>query len=147
MASMAPLTLTFPARLNSLPQLGEQLRRYLAPLSLPESWIFMLDLALCEAATNIIRHGYEQNLGKSYNVTFSIVENRSVISLKDGGEPIPTALLTAARSQPGDETAIEHLSESGRGLRLIYDCVDDVDYRQGDQENILTLIKRLPDKA
>ncbi|MDU4095247.1 MAG: ATP-binding protein [Pantoea sp.] len=144
MEEISPLTLTLPARLNSLPLLGEQLRHYLAPQSLPENWIFMLDLALCEAATNIILHGYEQNLGKSYGVTFSLQGNEARITLKDGGEPIPAEQLAAARVPVAGSTASAALAESGRGLRLLYDCVDEVHYQQERQENILTLIKRLP---
>lgn len=144
MAEISPLTLTLPARLNSLPLLGEQLRHYLAPLALPENWIFMLDLALCEAATNIILHGYEQNLGKSYGVTFSLQNDEMRVSLKDGGEPIPAEQLAAARAPVAASSASATLAESGRGLRLLYDCVDEVHYQQARQENVLTLVKRLP---
>lgn len=145
MTEIAPISHTLPARLNSLPVLGDQLRQFLAPLQLAESWIFMLDLALCEAATNIIRHGYEQNIDKSYTVTFALEQEAVVVSLRDGGEPIPPEQLEAASKEPapGEET-IEQLSESGRGLRLMFDCVDGVHYRQERQENILTLMKHLP---
>jgi len=145
MTEMKQISLTLPARLNSLPLLGDQLRQYLAPLQLPESWVFMLDLALCEAATNIIRHGYEQNFGRSYIVTFTVRDGQAIVSLRDDGEAIPTQQLAdAARELPPEEGDIEHLSESGRGLRLIHDCVDEVSYSQERQENVLTLIKRLP---
>lgn len=145
MPEMKQISLTLPARLNSLPLLGEQLRQYLAPLHLPENWIFMLDLALCEAATNIIRHGYEQNLGRSYVVTFIVRDGMAIVSLRDEGEAIPAQRLAdAAREFSPEAGTLEQLSESGRGLRLIYDCVDEVSYSQERQENVLTLIKRLP---
>ncbi|AUX93462.1 ATP-binding protein [Mixta gaviniae] len=151
MSAIEPRTLTLCASLNSLPVLGEQLRRFFAPLALEESWIFMLDLALCEAATNIIRHGYRQDRGKSYVVTMAIEEACALVTLRDSGEPIPAALLNTAAAPPAPaqeaddaEIALALLSESGRGLRLIHDCVDDVSYRQTQGENCLTLIKRLP---
>lgn len=144
MQEMKTISVTLPARLSSLPLLGEQLRQYLAPLQLAESWIFMLDLALCEAATNIIRHGYEQNRDKSYSVTFSVRDKVAIVSLHDGGEAIPASLLAAASAPLDEAPQLDQLSEGGRGLRLIYDCVDGVNYRQERQENILTLSKHLP---
>ncbi len=76
---------------------------------------------------------------------------RAIATLRDSGKPISAALLTAATApetlteeQSNAEAALTLLSESGRGLRLIYDCVDNVSYRQTAGENCLTLIKRLP---
>ncbi len=83
---------------------------------------------------------------------------RAIATLRDSGKPISAALLTAATAlltaatapetlteeQSDAEAALTLLSESGRGLRLIYDCVDNVSYRQTAGENCLTLIKRLP---
>ncbi len=136
---------TLPATLNSLPLLGERLRQFLAPRQLAESWIFMLDLALCEAATNIIRHGYRQDKGESYHVTFSADARQVIVTLRDEGQPIPPALLQAAASggQP-EPAALAELAESGRGLRLIYDCVDEVSYQQQGAANLMILRKNLP---
>ncbi|MFD1803564.1 ATP-binding protein [Mixta tenebrionis] len=136
---------TLPATLNSLPLLGERLRQFLAPRQLAESWIFMLDLALCEAATNIIRHGYRQDKGESYHVTFSADVRQVIVTLRDEGQPIPPALLQAAASggQP-EPAALAELAESGRGLRLIYDCVDEVSYQQQGAANLMILRKNLP---
>ncbi|QHM71023.1 ATP-binding protein [Mixta intestinalis] len=137
--------ITLPATLNSLPLLGERLRQFLAPRQLAESWIFMLDLALCEAATNIIRHGYREDKTKSYGVTFSGDDRQVTVTLYDTGQPIPSALLQAAINAAEPEVEdIDRLLESGRGLRLIYDCVDEVGYQQQGNANLMTLRKNLP---
>lgn len=140
----------FPATLNSLSSLGTALRRYLAGFSVDESWIYPLDLALCEAASNIIRHGYPTRKEAGYRVLFSHNNDAVTVVLIDQGLPVPAALFSAIPSDDGGQETppeLESLSEGGRGIALIFACVDNVSYRSDNGENQMTLHKTLPPTA
>jgi len=134
-------TLQLPATLNSLTTLGNALREYLSPLRLSENWIYPLDLALCEAASNIIRHAYRDDAGKSYQVCFSGDDAGIRVTLVDSGLPVPEEKLQISDS---DSAMPEAMSEGGRGWPLIFASVDSVDYQRGAGENRLTLWRALP---
>lgn len=137
-----PVTLQLPATLNSLTTLGHALRDFLTPLHLSEGWIYPLDLALCEAASNVIRHAYRDDAGKSYRVSFAGDAQGITVTLCDSGLPVPEEKL-----QPGapiGEGWPDAMSEGGRGWPLIFASVDSVHYQRGAEENQLTLWRALP---
>ena len=139
--AVATETLTLPATLNSLTRLGNTLRRFLQPLQLAESWIYPLDLALCEAASNIIRHGYQDDAQQHYRVHFACDKQGVTVTLYDSGQPVPETLLKSAQ---GGFDEIGLLDEGGRGWPLIYASVDRVSYQRQPAENQLTLWRALP---
>lgn len=136
--------LQLPATYNSLTTLGLALRHYLAAFNLDESWVYSLDLAVCEAATNIIRHGYHDKSGPGYQAHFSHDATAITVTLCDSGLPVPETQLKPSASPRDDEIDIDTLSESGRGMQLIYSCVDRVSYLRSGSKNQLSLIKTLP---
>ena len=130
---------------RSLTALALSLRQYLATFNLDEDWVYSFDLALCEAATNIIRHGYREQAGCSYRARFSHTPSDITVTLFDTGAAIPASQLSCTdMPEQEPEMTIDTLSESGRGMYLIQACVDQVRYLPGDNENQLSLIKRLP---
>ncbi|MEI2266368.1 ATP-binding protein [Erwinia sp. CGal63] len=136
-----------PATLNSLTTLGTLLRRYLDGFPVDESWTYLLDLALCEAASNIIRHGYPDDKAAGYRVLFSHDARAITVMLIDRGLAIPAALFTSAPAEEEEQATLpdtDDLSEGGRGIALIFACVDNVSYRSESGENQLTLTKKLP---
>ncbi|EOW6407771.1 ATP-binding protein [Cronobacter sakazakii] len=133
-------TLTLPARVDALGPLADALAQFMAPLPVDDGWRFEFDLAVCEAAANVIRHALNETPERTFSVEFQQGETFAQAIFTDNGNAIPDGKLEAARDcAQDDETAL--MSEGGRGLMLIVACVDDVDYRAG-QINRLTLCKR-----
>lgn len=133
-------TLTLPARLDALGPLADALAQFMAPLPVDDGWRFEFDLAVCEAAANVIRHALNETPERMFSVEFQHNETFAQAIFTDNGNAIPDGKLEAARDcAQDDETAL--MSEGGRGLMLIVACIDDVDYRAG-QINRLTLCKR-----
>jgi len=134
-----------PATLNSLTTLSHALRQFLAPLQLSEGWIYPLDLALCEAASNIILHGYGENASQTYRVRFHHEGGDIRVTLCDTGTAVPSDKLDArAYREQHEDLTLETLSEGGRGWALIFESVDRVDYQRDGKENRLTLWRALP---
>ncbi len=136
--------LQLPATINSLTTLGVALRQFLASLPVNEVWIYPLDLALCEAASNIIRHGYHDDPSAHYRVRFRHDARAVTVDIYDSGVPVPEERRQPPVIDPDAPLTLESLSEGGRGMRLIFSGVDRVSYHQGDMENQLTLVKTLP---
>ncbi len=136
--------LQLPATINSLTTLGNALRQFLAALQVNEAWTYPLDLALCEAASNIIRHGYHDDPAAHYRVRFRHDGGAVTVDLYDSGVPVPEEKRQPPAIDPDAPIDLESLSEGGRGMQLIFSGVDRVSYRQGEDENQLTLVKNLP---
>jgi anti-sigma regulatory factor (Ser/Thr protein kinase) len=101
--------------------------------------VFELKLALEEAFTNVVRHGYGGGPGP---VSVRIVSDGRaiVVRLEDRAVPFdPTAL-----PEPDLDVPLEERLPGGLGVHLMRRSVDEVQHRATDGGNILTLMKRLP---
>jgi anti-sigma regulatory factor (Ser/Thr protein kinase) len=101
-----------------------------------ERAIFSVKLALEEAVINAIKHGNELDDTKKVTISFSIDENRAVITVGDeGGGFDPYSI-----PDPTDDAGL--LATSGRGLALINAYMDEV--RHNDLGTEITMIKYAP---
>lgn len=171
----ARVELIIPATLHFLPILCAALREYCAALppllhslkkqhqadqtsehfdiyqtaSLMGSYshlVYSLELALQEAASNIVRHGYTKDtsvkliklhLGLDFQKSDKGLRRIIVIELIDFGTPFNPA---ATAYHLPDPTA---LSESGYGLYLIHRLTDQLLYSYSNGQNHLRMLKFL----
>lgn len=100
---------------------------------LGEMEVVEFELAVVEAANNIVVHGYQGRFGEIE--LRAMVESTGVlIELIDLGRPIPSELL--------DDPPVASLdAERGRGLAIIRSCVDRLDYATVEGVNHLRLFK------
>lgn len=96
-----------------------------------------LQLALSEALTNILRHGYGPGVEPWVRLSLLVNEDRLFIELRD-------------RTPPFDPTSFDCLPdfdqeglipEGGYGLMILRQVTDDMHYRREGAENVLTLEK------
>lgn len=131
----------FPAVLGSLKPLASWLEERLCALTVDDEWRFALDLAVCEVATNIIRHALHEDPSSAFRVRFDIRDSDVCLIFTDAGEAFPQERLDAARRDRFCETS--PLLESGRGLMLILLSVDRFTMERVAGENIATLEKKI----
>jgi len=108
---------------------------------------YTMEIALAEALTNIVEHGYA-GVTQPHPIMVTFFEWRDevlVMELRDQGRPIPPGALDAAGPETFayDPTELDALPEGGMGLALIKLAFDRVDYRSRDGVNLLRLQKRL----
>jgi serine/threonine-protein kinase RsbW len=103
----------FPAELGSLTPLAGWLGDRLSALAVDDEWRFALDLAVCEVATNIIRHALHEDASRTFSVEFVIRDHNVRVVFTDAGDAFPLERLEAARRDRFCE--ISPLLESGRG--------------------------------
>ena len=139
---MALLTLNVDGELNQVAPIAVAVRGACAPF-LDEEGLDAVELAVVEAATNVIRHGYGGRPGGRLSVSVEQVPDGVGVDLVDHAEPMPPRLLEAAEMPlPGDPDHVAGLAESGWGLALIRLSMDEVSYRPGPDGNWLRMIKR-----
>jgi serine/threonine-protein kinase RsbW len=101
-----------------------------------------LELALTEAVTNVIRHGYGPE-GGPVRVEAEVLGDQMQLCIFDWGRPIPGEALAGAgaRRFDFDPDDLDALPAGGMGLSLIAMLMDEVSYRTDLGQNRLTLLR------
>ncbi len=98
-----------------------------------------LKLAVDEACTNIITHGYAGMNPGSIILSLEIEPNKAVVTITDFGHPFEPSEASA----PDVEAGLEDLPMGGFGLFFIYQTMDEINYETTEDGNHLTFIKQL----
>nr|WP_281423374.1 ATP-binding protein [Novosphingobium profundi] len=123
-----------PADLASVRALAEHLRQACSRAGIDDMALFELELALVEAANNIVEHGYVGQDAGSITLAIAIESGRVHLTLTDTGSPVPPAFFANTALPEGHAT-------SGRGAAIIHGCTDEVAYESRDGVNRLVLTK------
>ena len=108
----------------------------LSEWGLPEERRALLELAVVEAATNVVRHAYGGRGGRM-ELELERDGNEIAISVVDSGVPFdPTRIPVPREPDPGDPST---WPEGGMGLPIIRASCDDLGYRSEGGRNRLTL--------
>ena len=96
-----------------------------------------MKLAVDEACTNIIVHGYKDMDPGSIILAFRIEPDRILVQITDFGHVFePTEA-----PKPDVDAALEDRKLGGLGLFLIYQTMDNIDYQASEDGNTLTFTK------
>jgi anti-sigma regulatory factor (Ser/Thr protein kinase) len=90
-----------------------------------ENLIFRLELALTEAVSNIILHGFQGHEQQSITLSVEVDDHQACVTLLYTGETFDPQLMPIP--------ILDGSRESGFGLYIIGKCVNDVQYCQDDQ--------------
>jgi serine/threonine-protein kinase RsbW len=124
--------------LNLLHVASEEICRI---LDLDEGTTMNMALALHEAAINAIKHGNRLDASKTVTISFQMEPDRLTIRVSDQGEGFEW-------SQVRDPRDPENLDRtSGRGIFLMRNFVDEVDYEHVPGEGLtVSMVKKLDRK-
>ncbi len=98
-----------------------------------------LNLAVDEACTNIITHGYAGMNPGSIILSLEMGTKKAVVTITDFGHPFEPSETSA----PDVEAGLEDRSMGGFGLFFIYQTMDEINYETTEDGNRLTFIKQL----
>lgn len=149
MASVST-TLCLSASLSRLAELSNALYDFVAPLALDPALVYQVDLASCEAFTNIVKHAVNYDDSQQVTVTLSHDNHCLTLMLADAGMEIPDDILRDLGGSSGlspDPLIHSSWPEGGMGLILIQSMMDEVSYRKENGLNIMTLIKMFPSET
>ncbi len=136
---------SYPADIQYLSHISKQVTsvcQQLPALSLcgpsADDFIYLIELAISEICTNVIKHAYVKSRG---NITGSItlLNNGVQLDIYDQGESFDPNSIPQPKVDPN------HLVEGGYGLHIVRQIMDVVSYKQHPEHgNHWHLIKFLP---
>jgi anti-sigma regulatory factor (Ser/Thr protein kinase) len=129
--------ITRAAELESLQIFRDFITECCARFDIPSDTVLELKLAVDEACTNIIEHGYKGMNPGSIILSFRIQPDRILVQITDFGhifEPVEAP-------KPDVEAALGDQELGGLGLFLIYQTMDNINYVSSEEGNTLTFTK------
>ena len=131
---------TFTGHFEILAQMSDFVADSLGDLDLSESDLYALQLAVDEAATNIIEYAYRDKDEGTIDLSLDPKPGKVVIIMHDTGEPFDPDKVPAYTS---DEPICE-MKDRGAGLHLIRAIMDEVDFKFDKRKgNTLQMVKEI----
>jgi serine/threonine-protein kinase RsbW len=106
---------------------------------LTDEILYDVQLAVDEACTNIITHGYADMDPGSVILDLELDTEKLIVSLTDFGRSFEPGNVPV----PDIDMPIEERELGGFGLFFIHQSVDEVEYQANEDGNMLTLTKYL----
>jgi serine/threonine-protein kinase RsbW len=132
--------ITRAAELDSLPVFREHIRKVCKDHpSITEENCYDVQLAVDEACTNIITHGYAGMDPGSIILRLDPLEGKIAISITDFGHPFEPY----EPEMPDVEAGLEGRPMSGFGLFFVYQTMDEIEYETTENGNHLKFVKTL----
>lgn len=129
--------MTCAGKLSELPALIEFVESACDDAGIQPDLRFDLMLAVEEAASNVIEHGYKGR-GGQLAVLFRLAGHNATIELRDQAKPFRPGKI----GRPDETIPLEDRPLGGLGLHLMHQLMDEVYYETLPDGNLLTMIKR-----
>jgi serine/threonine-protein kinase RsbW len=132
--------ITRAAYLESLNEFREFIKEYCSGIpGVTEEILYDIQLAVDEACTNIISHGYAGMDPGSIILDLDIQPDKIAVSLTDFGRSFEPSSVPV----PDVNATLEERELGGFGLFLIQQSMDDMDYQVTEDGNKMILTKYL----
>ncbi len=106
-----------------------------------------VELALVEAVTNSIVHGYHGEPNHRVTVTIECDQRHIRFNLMDTGDPMQSdqveRLIRGRGINDAEYPDLSTIKEGGRGLEIIHRTMDQISYKREGRQNHLTLTSNL----
>lgn len=135
---MAESRLVVPARYDRIKQLCAFVVDAAERAGLDESDAFHCQIAVDEACTNIIEHGYSGEDKGNIEIVCRVEPGQLKIVITDQAPPFDASRVP----EPRLSQALEDTSVGGLGIYFIRKMMDEVSFSHKNGENRLVLVKR-----
>lgn len=131
-------TKRFTCSLQNLEKICDYVTHYANEAGLDEAEVYAVQLAVDEASTNIVEHGYGRECPNRIDITCEVLENGLKVVIYDDAEPfVPESI-----PDPDINVSLEDIKPRGLGMFLMRKMMDEVRYEPSrDKGNTLTMIK------
>jgi anti-sigma regulatory factor (Ser/Thr protein kinase) len=131
-------TKVFPGRYTSLVEISDFVAKSAQEAGLDSKAVYAVRLAVDEACTNIIEHGYGGESSGKIECSCDIDPHGLTIKLRDWG----IAFDPDAVPEPNFDVPLEKLKARGAGLYLMRKLMDEVQFTfQEKKGNLLVMVK------
>lgn len=136
--------LRIQSRLAAVPLLASMVGCVCESAGLSSTDRQLVGLCLVEAANNAILHAYSEDPSNTVIVDVMLSSQQLVFDVIDSGKSGDPAVMNADhRAALGGEQSSNILAESGRGLAIMQEVMDSVEYTVQPGNNRLRLVKYL----
>lgn len=133
----APVVLTIDSVIDEIPVVSERLEKLMSGAGFSPEAVLDTQLAVEEAITNVIVHGYQQK-GNEIRIACRVIDGAIEIRITDSAPPFnPLSLPT-----PDLDSDVNERRIGGLGIYLIRRVMDGVEYAYEGGNNIFTLTKK-----
>lgn len=116
------ITLSLPSSIQHVSLLDVVITEILQEMNFAEEHQMQVNLAVIEAGTNAIKHGNKEDPGKRADFQFILSEEKLTIVIQDQGPGFTREDV----ADPLDPANL--LKSSGRGIFLMEECMDSVEF-------------------
>lgn len=129
----------FAGQYTSLEAISEFIAQAAEEAEFDSKGIYAIKLAVDEACSNIIEHGYQEKPGGQICCSYKKIEDGLKITIQDWGKPFSPNDVP----DPNFNVELQDLKPRGAGLYFMKKLMDEVkfDFNSGDG-NLLVMIKR-----
>lgn len=136
------ISVRIPSRLDLLSVLDHVAQALCERMELDSEESSKITMSVIEAGTNAIQHGHNRDATKFVDIDFQIFPDRLEVEVRDLGKGFDLAMVN------GDVTSPEHLFDlRGRGIFIMRQCMDSVDYTFGPDGTLCRMVKHRPRAA
>jgi serine/threonine-protein kinase RsbW len=138
------LTMSIDSKLDHVWLMRVSVAAILRELNVAEVDGLHVQLAIVEGINNCIEHSYAERPDGVIDVSIEAHPELLLIEIQDDGPPVPIEQLRILLRRPIPEVNDPRtLLPSGRGLQIMRDTMDIVEFTRRDNRNVLTLGKNL----
>jgi serine/threonine-protein kinase RsbW len=131
-------TKRFSCSLHNLEKISDYITDCANHAGLSEGEVYAVQLAVDEAATNIIEHGYGMECPSRIDITCDILEDGLKVVIYDDAEPFDPSKVP----EPELDVSLDEIKPRGLGIFIMRKMMDEVDYISSPYRgNTLTMIK------
>jgi serine/threonine-protein kinase RsbW len=131
-------TKRFTCSLKNLEEISDYVTDYAKQAGLNDSQVYAVQLAVDEASTNIIEHGYGQECPSRIDITCDVQEDGLKVIIYDDADPFNPESVP----KPEINVALDEIKPRGLGIFLMRQMMDEVNYQSSAEKgNTLTMLK------
>ncbi len=140
---MKSIRLNIKSRLENVSLVGLAVNKICSAMPFGEDDVYQTELCVVEACNNVIEHAYSNKPDQDIDILIQQHADRIVFDISDRGTPRPALYESNLGFDPNDRS---QLPDGGMGLFFIHEIMNEVEYRNQDGRNVLTLTKYCPGK-
>ena len=142
---MKSITLSIESQYYNVPLVNAAINKLCSLIPFGDKDTYATELCVTEAVVNSIKHAYQDEPNQTVVVNFCFQETELVIEVQDTGISMDPSLLelNSVAALKIDAMDTNNIPESGRGLAIIQNYMDEVHYRVEENRNYLTMKKKI----
>jgi anti-sigma regulatory factor (Ser/Thr protein kinase) len=132
-------TKRFSCSLQNLEAICNYVTHYAKLAGLDEAETYAVQLAVDEASTNIMEHGYGDECAKRIDISCEVQKDGLKVVIYDDADPFDPSSIP----EPEINVSLDEIKPRGLGIYLMRKMMDEVNYESSpDRGNTLTMFKR-----